>query len=67
MMEVFTAPDKISAPTNTTKAWNAKRSGIGPARCIANPPIMLSRKPFRASSGMIMTAKNDTSEVNSSE
>jgi len=30
----------------------------------SKPPIRFSRKPWRTSSGMIMTAKKETSEVN---
>ena len=37
----------------------------GPTRYMASPPMRLSRYLLRSASGMIMTAKNDTSEVNS--
>ena len=42
MIDVFTAPDRISAPTITTKTWKPSRSSCGPARFIARPPIRLS-------------------------
>ena len=64
MIAVFTAPDRISVPTSTTKPWNSRRSGSGPTRYIESPPIRLSRKPCRGPSGMIITAKNETSDVN---
>ena len=35
----------------------------GPCKLIASPPIRFSKKPWRTSSGMIITAKKDTREV----
>ena len=54
---------RITVPTTTTNAWKISRAINGPARFIARPPIRFSRKPCRTSSGMIITAKNETSEV----
>ena len=42
MIDVFTAPERISTPTITTKMWNTRRSSCGPARCMARPPSRLS-------------------------
>jgi hypothetical protein len=64
MMAVLTAPARITVPTITTKMWNSSRAGTGPTRCIDSPPIRLSRYFPRSVSGMIITAKNETSEVN---
>ncbi len=61
---VLTAPARIIVPTTTTKAWNANRNVKGPARFMARPPIRFSRYLPRVPSGMIITAKKDTSEVN---
>src|ERR1035438_727677 len=65
MMAVFTAPDKIRVPTSTTKAWNSRRTDIGPTRNMESPPIRLFRNFCRAASGTIITAKKETSDVNS--
>ena len=37
----------------------------GPTMCIARPLIRLAKYSGRTLSGMIITAKNETSEVNS--
>ena len=65
-IEVLTAPARIRNPTSTTNARNAIRAHSGPTTNIARPPIRLSLYcAIRTLSGMIMTAKNETSEVSS--
>src|SRR6266849_6572914 len=61
---VLTAPARIIVPTTTTNAWNASRNANGPTRFMDRPPIRFSRYLLRVPSGMIITAKKDTSEVN---
>jgi len=53
-----------SVPTTTTNTWNASFTLKLPARCMARPPIRFSVKFPRTLSGIIITAKNETSEVN---
>ena len=65
MMAVLTAPERISVPTSTTNPWNSRRTEIGPTRNMESPPIRLFRNLGRAASGMSITAKKDTSDVNS--
>src|SRR5581483_11177399 len=60
---VLTAPAMISVPTATTKMWKARRARKGPSRFMARPPMRFSRKFWRTLSGMIITAKKETSEV----
>ena len=62
-IDVLTAPASISVPTTATNPRNAIRSGSGPTRYIARPPIGLSEKLLRTASGMIITAKNATPAV----
>ena len=62
-MAVLTAPDSSSTPTSTTTPWNARRKVSGPTRYMERPPIRLSRNWGRAESGMIITAKKETSDV----
>ena len=62
-MAVLTAPESSSTPTSTTTPWKARRRESGPIRYMERPPIRLSRNWGRAESGMIITAKKETSEV----
>src|SRR6476620_7559341 len=64
MIAVLTAPDNIRNPTITTKAWNSSLIDSGPTKFIARPEIKLVKYWGRMSSGMIATAKKETSEVN---
>src|SRR5438105_5711471 len=36
-IDVFTAPERMSTPTITTKMWNSSRNHAGPARCMESP------------------------------
>src|ERR1041385_6139040 len=64
-MDVFTAPDKISPPTITTKIWKLRRSRYGPLRFMARPPIRLLMYIGRTLSGMIITANSEITPVQS--
>jgi len=67
MIDVLTALDRSRKPTTTMKPWNRRRSSKGPARFIAIPATRLSAACGRSASGMMAKAKNDTSEVKTSE
>ena len=60
---VYSAGENQDVPPITTNPWNTRRSIKGPAMFIASPPMRLSKKFLRTPSGMIITAKKETSEV----
>ena len=64
-MDVFCAAAKMNTPTSTTKPWKSNLRVVGPTRYMAMPPMRLAKYSGRTLSGMIITAKNETNEVNS--
>ena len=64
-MAVFTAPERISVPTTTTKMWKTSRATNGPVQAHGQAADQVLEDIAAASCpGMIITAKNETSEVN---
>ena len=59
IMEVFTAPERISTPTTTTKTWNSQPQQFGPGQVHGQSAEQIVDVLRRASSsGMIMPANS---------